>query len=79
MDEEIREEQTLETEKKETAGTDRGNSDCYTVQDLCRILKISRPTVYSLLKTRQFSWINIGGRKYRISRRSFDNWLDNQM
>ncbi|MCC6095718.1 MAG: helix-turn-helix domain-containing protein [Eubacterium sp.] len=49
------------------------------MQDLCRILKISRPTVYSLLKTRQFSWINIGGRKYRISRRSFDNWLDNQM
>ena len=40
-----------------------------------KILEISRPTVYELLKKREFSWVLIG-RKYRISKKSFDLWLD---
>lgn len=49
---------------------------CYTVMDLRRILGVSKPTVYELLKRKEFRWILIGG-KYRISKKSFDEWLDN--
>lgn len=50
---------------------------CYTVKELQEILEISRPTVYELLKKNEFRWILVGG-KYRISKKSFDEWLDNQ-
>ena len=46
---------------------------CYTVKDLQKILGLSRPVVYELLKRN--GWIMIGG-KYRISKKSFDEWLD---
>ncbi len=39
------------------------------------MLGISRPTVYELLKKNEFRWIQIGN-KYRISKKSFDEWLD---
>ena len=48
---------------------------CYTVKELQEILGISRPTVYELLKKHEFRWIQIGN-KYRISKKSFDEWLD---
>ena len=48
---------------------------CYTVKDLREILGVSKPTVYDLLKRKEFRWILIGG-KYRISKKSFDAWLD---
>lgn len=51
---------------------------CYTVEDLQIILCVSRPTVYSLLKRNEFRWFQIGGGKYRISKKSFDEWLDSQ-
>lgn len=51
---------------------------CYTVKDLQEILGISRPTVYELLKKHEFRWIQIGN-KYRISKKSFDEWLDQKM
>ena len=41
---------------------------CYTVKDLQKILEISRPTVYELLKKREFIWVLIGG-KYRSSKK----------
>ena len=47
----------------------------YTAQDLQEMLGISRPTVYELLKKNEFRWIQIGN-KYRISKKSFDEWLD---
>lgn len=49
---------------------------CYTVKEVQAILGISRPTVYDLLKQNEFRWIRIGT-KYRISKKSFDEWLDN--
>ncbi len=52
---------------------------CYTVEDLQKILCISRPTVYALLKRKEFRWFQIGGGKYRISKKSFDEWLDKQL
>ena len=49
---------------------------CYTVAELQEILGVSRPTVYSLLKRNEFRWIQLDGGKYRISKKSFDDWLD---
>ena len=49
---------------------------CYTVQELQEILGVSRPTVYNLLKKKEVRWIQLDGGKYRISKKSFDNWLD---
>lgn len=49
---------------------------CYTVQKLQEILGVSRPTVYNLLKKKEFRWIQLDGGKYRISKKSFDDWLD---
>ena len=51
---------------------------CYTVKELQEILGISRPTVYELLKRNEFRRIQIGT-KYRISKKSFDGWLDRKM
>ena len=48
---------------------------CYTVKEIQDILGIGRPTVYELLKKNEFRWIQIGT-KYRISKKSFDGWLD---
>ncbi len=51
---------------------------CYTVEDLQIILGISRVTVYKLLDRKEFRWFKIGS-VYRISRKSFDEWLDEKM
>jgi excisionase family DNA binding protein len=51
---------------------------CYTVEDLQMILDVSRGSVYSLLKRKEFKWFQIGGGRYRISKKSFDSWLDEQ-
>ena len=48
---------------------------CYTVKEVQEMLGISRPTVYELLKKNEFRRIQIGN-KYRISKKSFDEWLD---
>lgn len=78
---EIREEMTQETEpfsiplkaQKETPET-----RCYTVPDLQVILNISRGSVYELLQRKEFKWFQIGNGRYRISKKSFDQWLDGQ-
>ena len=43
---------------------------CYTVQELQEILGVSRPTIYNLLKKKEFRWIQLDGGKYRISKKS---------
>ena len=48
---------------------------CYTVQELQEILGVSRPTIYNLLKKKEFRWIQLDGGKYRISKKSFDGRL----
>ena len=42
---------------------------CYTVKEVQEILDVSRPTVYALLKKKEFRWIQLDGGKYRISKR----------
>ena len=51
------------------------DSRCYTVEDLMAMLALSRPTVYRLLKQNVFRWFKVGG-AYRISKVSFDAWLN---
>ena len=38
--------------------------------------KLAKPAVYNLLKKKEFRWIQLDGGKYRISKKSFDDWLD---
>ena len=42
---------------------------CYTVQDLQDILGVGRKSVYSLLKRKEFRWIQVGA-VYRIPKKS---------
>ena len=49
-----------------------------TVEDLQNILMCGRATVYDLLKKNEFRYFKLGGSGYRISRKSFDEWLDKQ-
>ncbi len=51
---------------------------CYSIEDIMAILEISRPTAYNLLAKKLFRSVKVGG-KYRISKVSFNQWLDQQM
>ena len=46
----------------------------YTITDLEELLGISRPTVYKLVKEKFFYSVLIG-RRYFISKSSFDAWF----
>lgn len=50
----------------------------YTVDEIQDILCISRTSAYNLLKKGVFHCVRIGG-SIRISKKSFDEWLDQQM
>ena len=47
----------------------------YTVDEIQDILGISKPTAYALVHRGEFRSIRIGG-QIRISKKSFDIWLD---
>jgi len=47
----------------------------YTVDEIQDILGISRTTAYNLVKTKAFHSVRVGGH-IRISKKSFDEWLD---
>ena len=49
---------------------------CYNVEELQIILSVSRQTVYKLIHRNQFRSFQIDGGKWRISKKSFDEWLD---
>lgn len=50
----------------------------YTVEEIQNILCISRTTAYELVKKGLFHCVKVGG-SIRISKRSFDEWLDKQL
>lgn len=50
----------------------------YTVDEIQDILGIGRNSAYSLVKSGVFHSVRIGG-NIRISKKSFDEWLDNQL
>ena len=47
----------------------------YTVDEIQDILGISKPSAYNLVKQGFFRSVRIGG-SIRISKKSFDEWLD---
>lgn len=49
----------------------------YTCEEVQDILGVSRTTIYQLIKSGVFHTVRVGG-QYRISKKSFDKWLDNQ-
>ena len=50
----------------------------YTVDEIQDILGISRSGAYNLVKKNLFHSVRIGG-TIRISKKSFDAWLDSQL
>ena len=49
----------------------------YRVSDIARMLGIGRSTAYALVSKCQFKTVRIGT-AIRISKKSFDDWLDSQ-
>ena len=62
-----------------TSDTQPANTGCraYTVEDIAEILGIGRSSAYSLVKQNHFKIVRIG-KNIRISRKSFDDWFENQ-
>ena len=50
-------------------------SRAYTVEEIAAILNIGRTTAYLLVKEGHFKIVRIGN-AIRISKKSFDEWLD---
>ena len=50
---------------------------CVTVDDLCDLLRVSRPTAYSLVHKDGFPVIRVG-RRLLIPRAGLERWLDKQ-
>ena len=48
----------------------------YTVEEIMDILSIGKNTAYALVNSGVFHFVKVGGH-YRISKKSFDRWLDN--
>lgn len=49
----------------------------YRVSDIARMLGIGRSSAYALVSKGQFKTVRIGT-AIRISKKSFDDWLDSQ-
>ena len=65
-------------ERQEEAVVAVTEKRCYTVEDLQIILGIARGTAYKLLERHEFRWFKIGS-TYRISKKSFEEWLDSKL
>ena len=49
----------------------------YTVEEIAKLLSIGKTNAYALVKEGHFKIVRIGS-AIRISRQSFDEWLDRQ-
>lgn len=68
-----------ETERENNSSAEQPpGKRTYTVDEIQDILGISRTTAYNLVKTKEFHSVRVGGH-IRISKKSFDEWLDKQM
>ena len=63
------------TQKEQQSNTDKR---VYTVDEIQDILGIGRTSAYSLVKQKVFHSVRVGG-IIRISKKSFDAWLDSQI
>lgn len=55
--------------------TDELEKRIYTVEEIANILNISKTFAYTLTKEKHFKSVRIGS-AIRISKKSFDEWLD---
>lgn len=60
---------------KKTEKFSNQNSRTYTVDEIAAMLGISRSSAYKLVKQDDFSVVRIGN-SIRVSKKSFDAWLD---
>ena len=60
-----------------SAGTSTPPSMTYRVEDIARILDIGRSSAYNLVRQGHFKTVRIGS-AIRISRKSFEEWLESQ-
>lgn len=65
------------TEEAMAANAVQFDKRTYTVDEIQDILGISRTSAYNLVKKKVFHSVRIGG-SIRISKKSFDEWLDHQ-
>ncbi len=56
--------------------TELNQKRIYTIEEITAILGVSKTTTYQLVKSGVFHSVRVGG-QYRISKKSFDKWLDN--
>ena len=49
----------------------------YKVEDIAAMLNIGRTSAYNLIKERHFKTVRVGN-AIRVSKKSFDKWLDEQ-
>lgn len=49
----------------------------YRVEEIAKMLDIGRSSAYNLVREGHFKTVRIGT-SIRVSRKSFDEWLDNQ-
>lgn len=49
----------------------------YSVDEIAEILQISKGSAYELIKEGEFNTVRIGS-AIRVSKKSFDDWLDSQ-
>ena len=54
---------------------DTPKSRTYTVEDVAAMLNIGRTSAYNLVKDGHFKTVRVGN-AIRISKKSFDEWLD---
>ncbi len=58
------------------SGQEVKDKKTYSVHEISQILQISRSKAYELCRQPDFKVVRLG-RTIRISKASFDNWLDN--
>ena len=76
MDLSIRKEATMKS-LTATSQADPSVAKTYRVEDIAKILDIGRSSAYNLVREGHFKTVRIGT-AIRISRKSFDEWLESQ-
>ncbi|MBQ2929868.1 MAG: helix-turn-helix domain-containing protein [Clostridia bacterium] len=76
MDQSIRKEATMKS-LTATSQADPSVAKTYRVEDIAKILDIGRSSAYNLVREGHFKTVRIGT-AIRISRKSFDEWLESQ-
>ena len=78
MPEKLLEQRIVELNASNSASpevSDNREKRTYSIEEIQQILDISRSTAYLLIKRKLFKSVKVG-KQIRISKKSFDEWLD---